>query len=180
MPVNGNILIAGKSRVAVDSVGTKLIGYSPADIAHIKFAHEKGMGEIDLDKIDVFGFDLEKNCLHYEPSYYPVIEEIDDKLKVVYGKGCEACRATANYAIIRHREQLKNLSIPVTLFIGRVPHYKPDNSKRLYLHYGNCAGQSLYGGCFVPGCPPRSRRQLLQAIGAMDIYDPDENFVLTR
>ena len=179
-PVNARMILAGKSRAAVDAAGCKLIGYEPEDIPHLVFAHERGMGPIDIKEIDTFGFDLEENCLHFEPSFVPEIEEIDDKLTVVYGKGCKACLATINYAIMRHREQLKELEIPVTVFIGRVPHYKPDNSKRLYLHYGNCAGQSLYGGCFVPGCPPRSRRQFLQAIGGMEFYDPDENFVLTR
>lgn len=179
-PVGANLLIAGKHRASVDAVGAQIIGYNPREIPHLVFAHEKGLGEIDLAHIETFGFDPVANSLHFKPSYIPDIEDIDDRIQVVYGKGCNACRATVNYAIIRHREQLKNIPIPVTIFIGRVPHYKPDNTKRLYLHYGNCAGQSLYGGCFVPGCPPRSRRQFLQAIGAMDIYDPDENYILNR
>lgn len=179
-PVRANMLIAGKDRLAVDAVGAKLMGYQPTNIPHLNFAYENGLGEINLAKINTFGFDLDENCLHFKPAYYPDIKEIDDTIRVVCGIGCDACKATINYAILRHKEDLKKLNIPVTIFIGRVKHYKPDKTKRLYLHYGNCAGQSLYGGCFVPGCPPRSRRQFLQAIGAMDIYDSDENFNLTR
>ena len=39
--------------VAVDAFGTTLFGKKPSDIKHIGFAHEMGLGEMDLEKINV-------------------------------------------------------------------------------------------------------------------------------
>jgi len=52
--------------------------------------------------------------------------------------------------------------------------------RRHLVYFGNCAGQHLYGGGLVTGCPPRSRRQVFQALGALDLYTPDEGISLNR
>jgi len=64
-PKNFNRLLAGKDPVAVDSISTKLIGYDPmaADLSkpfttglnYLKLAAEMGMGNYDLDMIEVVG-----------------------------------------------------------------------------------------------------------------------------
>lgn len=39
--------------VAIDSAGAKLLGYEPKDIPHIKYASEKKIGRMDLDKLSI-------------------------------------------------------------------------------------------------------------------------------
>jgi uncharacterized protein (DUF362 family) len=46
-------VIAGTDPVAMDAYGTTLLGRNPSDIGHIRYAHELGIGEIDLSKISV-------------------------------------------------------------------------------------------------------------------------------
>lgn len=46
-------VIAGVDPVAVDAYGATLFGLKPQEIAHIKLAHEMGLGEIDLSRVRV-------------------------------------------------------------------------------------------------------------------------------
>jgi uncharacterized protein (DUF362 family) len=55
--------------VAVDSVGTRVMGLDPRRIFHIYLAEEKGLGTLDLDRIEVVGSkigDVEMRC---SPEY---------------------------------------------------------------------------------------------------------------
>jgi uncharacterized protein (DUF362 family) len=180
-PVNSNIIIAGFNRVSVDAVGSKIIGYEALEINHIKLAADKGLGEMDIKKLKIRGENLSDSLINFEKSFLPDITYPYDNIDVVCGRGCEACRSTLNYILIRHKEQLKNLSMPITIYLGNdLEIKKPRKERRLYVHYGNCAGELIYGGCFVPGCPPRSRRQFFQAIGALDLYKEDEGLHSNR
>jgi uncharacterized protein (DUF362 family) len=46
-------VIAGTDPVAIDAYGTTLLGRNPSDIGHIRYAYELGVGEMDLDKVNV-------------------------------------------------------------------------------------------------------------------------------
>lgn len=48
-----NSVIAGTDPVAVDAYGTTLFGITPADVPHILFAAQQGLGQSDLNKIKV-------------------------------------------------------------------------------------------------------------------------------
>jgi len=48
-----NKIIAGTDPVAVDAFGATLFNMKPSDIGYIKFAHELGLGEIDLNKMKI-------------------------------------------------------------------------------------------------------------------------------
>jgi uncharacterized protein (DUF362 family) len=48
-----NQIIAGSDPVAVDAYGATLFGLKPEDIDYIRYAHQLGVGEMDLAKIDI-------------------------------------------------------------------------------------------------------------------------------
>ena len=48
-----DILIAATDAVAADALATTLFKMSPQDIPYLKIAHQMGLGEIDLNKIEV-------------------------------------------------------------------------------------------------------------------------------
>lgn len=50
-----NIVLAGYDMVAVDAVGTRILGMDPAKILHIAWASQRGLGENSLDGIEVVG-----------------------------------------------------------------------------------------------------------------------------
>jgi uncharacterized protein (DUF362 family) len=48
-----NTVLAGFDAVAVDAVAATLMGFDPGDIGYLTIAAEKGLGSIDMTKIDV-------------------------------------------------------------------------------------------------------------------------------
>ena len=66
IPFDFNKIIVGKDPVAVDSISTDIMGHDPMaedftkpfydSINYLKLATEKGLGEYDLDKIDVINY----------------------------------------------------------------------------------------------------------------------------
>jgi len=50
-----NVLIGGQDTVAVDSVGCKVMGYAIEEVEHLRLAAEWGLGEGQLDRIEVIG-----------------------------------------------------------------------------------------------------------------------------
>jgi len=50
----GNLIIAGIHPVHVDAIATYLMGHNPQRINYLMLAHERGLGEIDPAKIDVY------------------------------------------------------------------------------------------------------------------------------
>ena len=52
-PVKMDTIIASRDVVAVDSIGSTIMGFDPHNIDHIKWAHQSGLGEID--EIEVVG-----------------------------------------------------------------------------------------------------------------------------
>lgn len=57
-PVKMDVIVAGTDFVAVDTVGSALIGYSPNECKYLKYSAEMGLGTSDLSKIEVIGDSL--------------------------------------------------------------------------------------------------------------------------
>jgi len=51
-------VVAGTDRVAIDSYCATLFGYDPRDITVLNYAHEHGLGEMDLSKVNVVEIDV--------------------------------------------------------------------------------------------------------------------------
>lgn len=51
--IRTNLVIAGKSTVAVDTVGSYLMGLEPSEIGYLKLAAKRGLGLIDMKKIKI-------------------------------------------------------------------------------------------------------------------------------
>jgi uncharacterized protein (DUF362 family) len=52
-PVQMNLIIAGKDVLATDATACRIMGFDPHEVAHIRMAYEKGLGEID--NIEIVG-----------------------------------------------------------------------------------------------------------------------------
>jgi len=72
-PCIKNYILASGDMVAIDAVGTKMIGYNPWDIGHIKLAHEEGLGIGDLDQIQLVGDDISDVNFCFRAKKDPVI-----------------------------------------------------------------------------------------------------------
>lgn len=55
MPFDLGMVIMGNNQVAFDTVCCHIIGIDPMSVEHIRLAHERGFGPVDLDEIDIRG-----------------------------------------------------------------------------------------------------------------------------
>jgi len=179
-PVPAGLIVAGYDRVGTDVVTSTIMGIDPTTVPHMVLAHQAGLGEIDIGKLQLGGVPLEDIDVSFEPainldpgSFAP------PGVEVVVGRACYACLGDLAYFIKRHADELAQLA-PATIYVGKVGPVKPPMERRHLVFFGNCAGEHLYGGGFATGCPPRSRRQVFQSLGALDLYTSDENIDLSR
>ncbi len=56
-PVKMDLIVAGKDPVATDATASRIMGFDPHEISHIRRAHEKGLGNID--DIEILGEKLQ-------------------------------------------------------------------------------------------------------------------------
>ena len=89
--INTNVLIGGQDALAVDVVGSRVLGYETSEITHLRLATEMELGTGQLEDIQIIG-DLShftKQYPHQIPGYLP------DDIDIVEGKtracqeGCE-------------------------------------------------------------------------------------------
>lgn len=53
-PKEMNLILAGNDPVSIDAMMSYLMGFEPAKVAHIRRAFDNGLGEMSLDKIEIF------------------------------------------------------------------------------------------------------------------------------
>jgi len=68
-PVEMNLVMAGKDPVAVDAVGSAVMGISPTDVKHLLLAEKKGLGTCHLEEITVLGEPLENVKRKFHKSF---------------------------------------------------------------------------------------------------------------
>lgn len=65
------LIIAGSDGLAVDAVCCNIMGIDPMKVEHLRLAHEKGLGNIDLKNIDLVGKELSEVINEFElPSTF--------------------------------------------------------------------------------------------------------------
>lgn len=53
LPEKHGVMIFSEDLVAADAMGAKILGYDPLEIAHLKLAKDRGLGEADLNNVEV-------------------------------------------------------------------------------------------------------------------------------
>jgi len=145
-------VVAGADAFAVDAVACRLMGMEADQVPHLRIGAERGLGIIDLDRIDVTpdrwtdwskDFARAPESLSFE---FPNVEVLDEQ-------SCSACQSTLLLLLQRHREALLDYfppDEPLRIAIGKGHEGVPPGT----LCIGNCTARHKTRGIFVPGCPP--------------------------
>jgi len=161
-----DLVIAGTDSVAVDTVGTYLMGFEPNDLGFLQVAQRLGLGSINMRDIQVVGEEVDKVRKSFLPPVFPFVNP-HENVSVYAGGICPGCKprigvvpspwdSTKRYAVIIGREPLA---------------IKPEVEADEIWLVGNCgvrAGmayllrKAFFGGfkqdipkiVKVPGCPP--------------------------
>jgi len=73
IPKIKNYIVAGSDMVAVDAVVAKMMGFDPMKIGFIKIAHDEGLGNGDIDQIDIVGDSIKNVNFGFKTKKDPVI-----------------------------------------------------------------------------------------------------------
>jgi uncharacterized protein (DUF362 family) len=66
-PVNHRICVASVDWLAADRVTTELMGFDFEKVGYLKFAADAGLGQADLDKIEIVGPEIARHARQYKP-----------------------------------------------------------------------------------------------------------------
>lgn len=66
-PFDSRVAIASRDALAADTLATKIMGFDPGRVLYLSAMTEAGMGQGDLDKIDVLGTPLDQCLYNFKP-----------------------------------------------------------------------------------------------------------------
>ncbi|MEM3526166.1 MAG: DUF362 domain-containing protein [Candidatus Jordarchaeaceae archaeon] len=151
--VNMGVVIAGTDPVAVDSVAAKIMGFEPSEIPHIRLAALQGLGEMDLNEIEIRGASISDVQKNFKKPTVDVMG-IYPNVEVYVGCVCyEGCLAWTRVELDRLRKHgiLEKVG-KINIIIGRDTKVPKRLEGRTYI-VGDCAEEHKEKGIFVPGCP---------------------------
>ncbi len=157
-----NVIIAGKDPVAVDTVGSTIMGFDAKhDIPMLRGAEMAGLGVATLEQIDVVGTPIGKVQRHFKRGNIHLIG-LDPRIEVYMGGACDGCLHftrtgldvyLANPALMEGVEK-------VTFIIGdnaEVPEKLDHHPPKSYVFVvGDCSSKYKNRGIFLPGCASTS------------------------
>lgn len=151
-PKKMGIVLVGRNPLSVDAVASRLMGFNPESISHLKLCSERRMGEIRLQNIIVQPADYLKWESPFEPP--PSQFSIPYPDVMVYDEGsCSACLSTLIVFLKKYHSILtpyylddKKIHIGIGKHLNRCPQGT--------LLIGNCTSKKKKRGIFIQGCPP--------------------------
>jgi uncharacterized protein (DUF362 family) len=69
-PVDHRVMVAGQDIVSVDRVGLELMGLDYTKVKHVQWASEQGVGQGNLDHIEIIGPSIDELRISYKKSPY--------------------------------------------------------------------------------------------------------------
>ncbi len=133
-PIEMNLIVAGESTPSVDAVACSIMGFDPIEIPAVRCAGTDGLGEIDVNKIDVVGEQIEDVMKHFKrPNGDPI--GMYNGLTCCMQQTCDGCYVNVRGALdsfaisgIDMDEFLKQRG-EVVVIAGGVPSFDPEICK---------------------------------------------------
>jgi len=147
-PVALGLLIASRDILAADSVACNLMGIDPQQARLIRFCAERGVGEMDLGKIEVVGENPAHHRRRFELPYEAMAREFPN-LRLCTEHACSGCAMNLFRALEIARGAGQEITCE-TVVIG--PSIATEGQVLLV---GKCTREGWGERPHVPGCPPR-------------------------
>lgn len=154
-----DLIIASKDPVAADAVTGAVMGYDPEEVKITKMAHERGLGEMDLQKIEIVGESLDSVKKRFKRASEVEIEGVPPFTKIEDAKACTGCKTTMISAIMDMKNQgIEHLLEGKTIVLGPVTKDQiPEGiAKEDLILMGVCTRELWDMGTPVKGCPPNN------------------------
>ena len=148
-----NVIIAGSDLVAVDSVASAVMGFNPLDVLTTRIAYREGLGEADLNKINVKGKTLEEVRRIFIPAS-PDPRGAFPNVEIYAGGACQGCLTFLRFGldIFNGAGILQNIG-KTSIIIGANTQVPKELEGDVYI-FGDCAKEHKDKGTYYPGCCP--------------------------
>ena len=165
-PRFANRIIMGADPVAVDIVCAHVMDQNPR-VRYLQWADSYGLGNCNLDYIDIYGMSLEEAKVHFMTPAEEHEERTGGKLRLIDLGSCSQCRAVAQGTL--HRFTEANIANPVDILYGPGDWDIPADRREKCILIGDCIQERYRSmGMWIPGCP-MDREKYLDALEKMDI-----------
>lgn len=160
-PKELGVVLVSDHALSADAIAAQLMGFNPEEIPHLKLCSDRGLGEIQPQKISVQPKDYLKWKTPFEPS--PSTLSISFPDVVLYDEGsCSGCLSTLLVFLREYHSQLDDYHLKDNnIHIGIGKHLKTCPEGTILI--GDCTARMRKRGIFVQGCPPVSS----QIMGAL-------------
>jgi uncharacterized protein (DUF362 family) len=147
-------VVAGKDVVAVDAVCATIMGFDVDDILHVKLAGEAGLGEAELDRIEIRGESIASVAHPFIP-YAEAAKARFGAVRIIEKNTCTGCMGEMESTFLYlnkagYGERLKDL----TMIMGTPDEDAIPSLTGTPVIVGKCPRQYRELGVWVPGCPP--------------------------
>jgi hypothetical protein len=151
-PKKMGIVLVGNNPLSTDAVATRLMGFDPKKVPHLKLSAKRGLGEIQFKQISIGPEDYLKWEVPFNPP--PLKLSIPFPDIVVHNEGsCSACLSTLLVFLQDYHHQLEGFRLKDRkVHIGLGKHLKTCPEGTILL--GNCTSKMKSKGVFIQGCPP--------------------------
>ena len=144
--VDLGLVFCSKDVVAVDTVACHAVGINPDEVRLIELGNEEGLGESQIDRIQITGEDLDENRAHFELPEEAMARRFPD-LRILKKGACSACLANLMDAVAWTGGKREFNTIVLGQDI-------PDVDDAALV--GNCTRKHWGNHRHVKGCPPTS------------------------
>jgi len=157
--VKMGLIIAGKDPVAVDAVGTKIMGFETSDNGCIAAAEAQGIGTGDLSQIEVVGEPIAKVQRRFKRAAEAMGELPfpKDFVLLMDERACTGCRNTVIEVLM---DVDKGGQLGKTagwcMMVGKLSEF-PEVDRTKLVMVGACTAKYKKEGVWVEGCPPNNR-----------------------
>jgi uncharacterized protein (DUF362 family) len=175
------IIVMATNAVAHDAVCAHILHLDPENIPHLRIAHERGYGSIDVEDIDITG-DISLDEAQHKTKDWDLglmdIRDLDCGMEVLCGEpfcqgGCHGVVLDWLHMIKDRKPQLWGKLPPWTLVMGK---YKGDVSADRVMVIGSCS--EIQGKVHarvkrrIKGCPPKHKDLVLWFFLKAGIINP--------
>jgi uncharacterized protein (DUF362 family) len=157
-----NVILAGKDPVAVDTVGSTIMGFDAKhDIPMLRGAEMAGLGVASLEQIDVVGTPIGKVQRPFKRGNIHLIG-LDPRIEVYMGGACDGClhfTRTGLDVYLANPKLMEGVE-KITFVIGNnaeIPEKLDHHPPQSYVFVvGDCTSKHKDRGIFLPGCASTS------------------------
>ena len=164
-----DLIIGSKDFVACETVTGKIMGYEPEDVMITKAAYKRGLGEMDINKIEVVGKQIDEVYSRFKRSSEITIPGLPESFNLIFSKdACTGCHNTVLSALMDMKAQdlfpyLENMNVCVGPCTKA--HLPEDATTENTVCVGICTKKlaDAEGFRYTTGCPP-TNTMVVQAI----------------